>query len=235
VAGRLLSVAKALSGGPVYLSDDPKSFYAPNVRPLAFDTGELLRPLAPAAPAPDSLFVDPLKTTVAYKVVAPLNGQAAAIGVFNLNLRETSLDARITAADYQAASALIQPYQGPWALPAEGLLVFDWESGHAQRLDGEYRVAVPNYSARLLLVCPILNGWAVIGRTDKYLSPVGAEVIASDARTLTLRLRESGPVAVWSATGTLQSRDADFTDAGGGLWRATYASNRNGRVTITRE
>jgi hypothetical protein len=130
---------------------------------------------------------------------------------------------------------LIQPYSGPWALPAEGLLVFDWDSAQTQRLDSEYRVAVPDYSARLLLVCPIRNGWAVIGRTNKYLSPVGAEVIASDARTLTLRLKESGPLAVWSATGRVQSSKADFTDTGGGLWRATYASNRDGRIKIKRQ
>lgn len=235
VAGRLLSVAKALSGGPAYLSDDPRSFYAPNIRPLAFDTGELLRPLAPAAPLPDSLFADPLKTAVAYQVVAPLQGQVAAIGVFNLTVSEAPVEARITAADYQAASALIQPYSGPWALPAEGLLVFDWDSAETQRLDGEYRVSVPNYSARLLLVCPIRNGWAVIGRTDKYLSPVGVEVIASDASTLTLRLKESGPLAVWSATGRVQSSEAEFSDAGGGLWRATYASNRDGRIKIFRK
>ena len=101
MAGRLLSVAKALSGGPVYLSDDPRSFYAPNIRPLAFDSGELLRPLAPAAPLAGSLFADPLKTAVAYQVVAPLQGQIAAIGVFNLTVGEAPVEARISAADYK--------------------------------------------------------------------------------------------------------------------------------------
>ena len=234
-AGRLLSIAKALSGGPVYLSDDPKFFYAPNIRPLTFDTGELLRPLAPGAPLPGSLFVDPLRTAAAYQVVAPLSGQTAAIGAFNLSLHDAPVEARITEADYQAASALIQPYPGPWALPAEGLLVFDWDSGQAKKLEGVYRVVVPNYSARLLLVCPIRNGWAVIGRTDKYLSPAGVEVIASDARTLTLHVKESGPVVVWAATGRVQSKEAEFTEVGGGLWRAAHVFAQDGRMEITRQ
>jgi len=234
VAGRMLSVAKALSGGPVYLSDDPRFFYAPNVRPLAFETGELLRPLAPATPLPASLFADPLQTAVAYQVISPLAGGAAAVGLFNLTLRETPVEARLTPADYRVASALIQPYPGAWPVPDEGLLVFDWESGRAQRLGTEYRTTVPNYSSRLLLLCPIRNGWAVIGRTDKYLSPAATEVIASDGRSLTLSLKESGPLAVWSATGQIHSEDAEFVDAGGGLWRAAYATNRDGRIRITR-
>lgn len=166
--------------------------------------------------------------------MAPLDGQAAAIGVFNLTLGNASVEARITAADYQAASALIQPYPGPWPLPTEGVLVFDWDTGQAHKLEGSYRIDVPNYSARLLLLCPISNGWAVIGRTDKYLSPAGVEVIASDARTLSLRLKESSPVVVWSATGTVESPDADFANLGGGLWRATHVRTRDGRMEITR-
>lgn len=234
VAGRLLSISKALSGGPVYLSDDPKSFFAPNIRPLAFDTGELLRPLAPAAPLPASLFADPLHEAVAYQVVAPLSGQVAAVGIYNLTEQETRVEGRITADDYRAASAMLQPCPGPWPLPAEGLLVYDWTTGQASRLAGQYRTSVPSYSVRLLHLCPIRNGWAVIGRTDKYLSPAAVEVLECDASKLTLRLKENGPLAVWSATGTVKSGDAPFTSAGGGLWRAAYAAGREGVIRLRR-
>jgi len=235
VAGQLLCISKALSGGPVYLSDDPKFFYAPNVRPLAFDDGELLRPLAPAVPAPENVFSDPLQEGKAYKVVSPQPGHATAVGVYNLTEKNVAVETTITAEDYRAASAMLQPYPGPWPVPKEGLVVYDWMTGKASRLSSGHRTSLPIYSMRLFHLLPIRNGWAVIGRTDKYLSPAGVEVVQSDERSLTLRLKENGPVAIWSASGTLESKDAVFNTIDGALWRTTNAvAGRDGCIHIQR-
>ena len=59
-AGRMMAVSKALSGGPVYLSDPPEQIVADAVRPLCYENGRLLRPAAPAVVMPNSAMLDAL-------------------------------------------------------------------------------------------------------------------------------------------------------------------------------
>lgn len=47
VCGSLMARSKAISGGPVYLSDSPSEFIADNIRPLIDETGKIFRPAAP--------------------------------------------------------------------------------------------------------------------------------------------------------------------------------------------
>ena len=52
------------------------------ILPLCYKDGRILRPLAPAAPLPESLFIEPAKDP--YRVVAPLANESAAVVVYNL-------------------------------------------------------------------------------------------------------------------------------------------------------
>ena len=81
---RLMAVSKAVSGGPVYLSDPADKLNPENIMPLVWSDGLLLRPLAPAVPLPDSVFPDALNENRLYRVIAPLPGQSAAVVVYNL-------------------------------------------------------------------------------------------------------------------------------------------------------
>ena len=65
-------------------------------------------------------------------------------------------------------------------------------------MNGAWRFSIPALSDRFLLMCPVREGWAVIGRTDKYLSPAAVEVTSRTRNALALRMVESGPLAVWS-------------------------------------
>ncbi|MHC4644702.1 MAG: Sip1-related alpha-galactosidase, partial [Planctomycetota bacterium] len=236
-AGRIMAISKAMSGAPVYLSDNPKDFVAEYIRPLCYEDGELLRPLAPAAPLPDSVFIAPMRERAAYRVIAPLATDAAAVVAYNLcePTSQEPLQAAVTAQDYTCAGGMIQPYQGRWKLPQEGLVVYDWYAGKAEKLDGKYAFALKGFSDRLLHLCPIRQGWSVIGRTDKYLSPAAVELVSACENELKLRMVESGPLAVWLADGTPASRDISFEDAGNGLWKADIRrGQRDMLVTITR-
>jgi len=198
----------------------------------------LLRPLAPAAPLPDSVFLDPLREESPYRVVAPLAGDSAAVVVYNLygkGRESATLQASVTAADYANACGMIQPYKGKRQLPAEGLVVYDWQTGKAQKLGDAYTFELAGFADRLVHLCPIRKGWAVVGRTDKYLSPAAAEVVGQTDSQLTFRLAESGPVAVWTAKGTVSADGLVFRDAGGGLWTADMPIGRkNVELTVTR-
>ena len=236
-AGRIMAVSKAMSGAPVYLSDNPKDFIAEYIRPLCYEDGELLRPIAPAAPLPDSVFIAPMRQKIAYRVIAPLAGGAAAIVVHNLEhpTSKAPIQTSVTEQDYTCAGCMIQPYQAKWKVPGEGLVVYDWYAGRAKKLDEKYVFELKGFSDRLLHLCPIRKGWAVIGRTDKYLSPAAIEVLSVSAKKLKLRLIESGPLAIWLANGVPKAKNISFRNSGNGLWKADIQpGSRDMVITIRR-
>jgi len=221
-AGRIMAVSKAISGGPVYLSDNPKEFVPEYIRPLCYQDGELLRPIAPAGPLPDSVFVAPMKEPKPYRVVAPLPGRAAAIVIYNLVHPDagTPIKANVTQEDYASAACMIQPYPGKWRVPDEGLVLYDWHKAKARKLNATYSFELKGFSDRLIHLCPIRKGWAVIGRTDKYLSPAAVEVLSVTRRKLKIRMVESGPLALWLDDGIPSAPNISFTSQGNGLWKA---------------
>jgi hypothetical protein len=220
-AGKIMAISKAMSAGPVYLSDNPKDFVADYIRPLCYEDGELLRPLAPAAPLPDSVFIAPMREKSPYRVIAPLVGGAAAVVAYNLyDPAKESIAAAVTADDYTHASGMMQPYPGRSKVPDEGLVVYDWYASKATKLNESYAFELKGFCDRLLHLCPIRKGWAVIGRTDKYLSPAAVEVLSAAPQKLVVRMVESGPLAVWVADGVPTAKDVSFKDIGLGLWKA---------------
>ena len=218
--GELMAISKAMSGAPIYLSDNPDDFCAAFIRPLAFQDGELLRPLAPGFPLPDSVMMDVYKGGKAFRVIAPLANKCAALVTYNLSHPgEQTVKTEITAADYPHASGMIQPYEGPWDLPKEGLVVFDWRMGSGQKLDTPYSVELTGFSDRLLLLAPIENDWAVIGARDKYLSPVAVKAVDASSEKLTIEMVEGGPLVIWSGKGTPTAEGIVAKDLGNGFWQ----------------
>lgn len=234
--GELMAISKAMSGAPVYLSDDPSDFQDDFIRPLVYQDGELLRPLAPGVPLPDSVMMDVYRGGRAFRVIAPLANQCAAIVTYNLaHPGETTMRAEVTVADYAHASGMMQPYEGPWEVPEEGLVVFDWREGTGRKLDGSHAVELRGFSDRLLLLAPVHEGWAVIGAREKYLSPVVVKTVDAKADTLTVEMVESGPLVVWSATGAPAIEGAAASDLGNGFWQFDLPVGAADKVvTLTR-
>ena len=82
---------------------------------------------------------------------------------------------------------------------------------------------------------PIRRGWAVVGRTDKFLSPAAVEVVSVSENELTIRMVESGPLAVWRGTSSPWSTGVTFTNAGNDLYMADLpVGERDRPVTIGR-
>jgi hypothetical protein len=187
---------------------------------MCYQDGRILRPLAPAAPLTDSLFTNALDGFNAYRVVAPLAHQVAAVAVYNLSSTKMDVHGAVRPNDYAEASNMMQPCPGEWVIPPEGLVLYDWYAKTAQRFETEMPFVMRDYSDRYFLLCPIQDGWAVIGRPDKYLAPAAIDVVDRGPRHVTVRLVESGPLAVWTDRGFVGSPDAAFGHAGGGLWIA---------------
>lgn len=85
ICGSLMARSKAISGGPVYLSDSPTEFIAANIRPLIDEAGKIFRPSAPAVPTPECILTNPLQSGKAYRVFAPTGDEATSVICYNLN------------------------------------------------------------------------------------------------------------------------------------------------------
>jgi len=237
MAGRIMAVSKAMSGGPVYLSDAPTEFDHDTVKPLCYTDGKLLRPLAPATPLPDSVFVDAYRDPVPYRVIAPLTNGAVAIVVYNLKHAKeaATFTAGITPADYTYANAMIQPYPGKRPIPVEGLVLYDWYARKGQRFEKNYTFELSGLEDRLLQLSPIVKGWAVIGRTDKYLSAAAVQILEINEKSVTVKMTEAGPLMIWNKQGVPKADGLQFKDVGNGLYQADMPiEQRQKSVRITR-
>jgi hypothetical protein len=231
----MMAVSKAMSGGPVYLSDRYSQLVPTNIGPLCYEDGLLLRPLAPACPLGEDLFRS-MDEQRLYRVMAPLANKTAAFVLYNLQGDTTSgkpeLSGTITCEDYTSAPAMIQPYPGKWPIPTEGLIVYDHYDRKAEKLKKEYSVTIRGFGDRLLQVSPILHGWSVIGRIDKYLSAAAVEIISCSDEQLKLRLHEAGPFAIWLENGTPKAKGIDFVEKENGLYESSMAIEKKPVIII---
>jgi hypothetical protein len=89
----------------------------------------------------------------------------------NLN-RDTILKSAISLDDYPNAAGMIQPYKGLWELLKEGILLYDAYNKTAKPLIDDFEFELKTREERLFQLSPIVNGWSLIGDSDKYYQQV---------------------------------------------------------------
>ncbi len=230
-----MSIARAISGGPVYVSDDPSLIVAEKLLPFCDIDGKVFRAKAPATLLPESFFIHPFKDKNVFRVVAPLENDVAAIALFNFTESKRTLSSFISVKDYTYAGELLQPYAGAWDIPKEDLLVYDRDENKVVSLKEKLTYDIPDFRAKMLLLYPKKEGWAVIGRADKYLPAATVKVTAISDKKVTLILKESGPLTVWSDKGTPKMEGASFRSLGDGLYVADLKIEKGERkIELTR-
>ncbi|KAL2500686.1 putative galactinol--sucrose galactosyltransferase 6 [Forsythia ovata] len=75
--------ARAISGGPVYVSDAPGKHNFDILRKLVLPDGTILRALLPGRPTKDSLFSDPARDGVSLLKIWNMNKYTGVLGVYN--------------------------------------------------------------------------------------------------------------------------------------------------------
>lgn len=199
VCGSLMARSKALSGGPVYLSDSPVDFTRENILPLIDEEGKLFRPEAPAIPTPESIITNPLQGGKAYRVFAPTGDEAISLICYNLNTspRYRKVQATISRSDY----LLRETMTGKPIPQNKRIILYDWTGQTASELDTDLQTELEGFTDRLYHLCPVNNGWAVIGVQEKFLSPATVRIISCNRKQLTLDVLCPGTVRVWVESG----------------------------------
>lgn len=221
---RLMAVSRAMSGGPIYLSDDTKNIDDTYLKSLMYEDGEIVGTLAPGVPLRESLMIDPYEGAQAFRVVSPLKNRSAAIMAVNLN-RDRVVKATVSLEDYSYASGMIQPYPGEWKIPSEGVVIFDSYANKAQIFDADYQFDLKTREERLIQLTPIVDGWSVIGRADKFMAASTFDLVSSSEDYVEIELIEQGSILIWCKDKSPISDAFTFEDLGGGLWRGDLNSN----------
>ncbi len=233
-SARLMAVARAVSGGPIYLSDEPQNIDDTVLKPLTYKHGRILGTLAPGVPLPESLMQDPYFDGKAFRVIAPLENKCAVIMAANLSQDDKEVNSFVSFKDYPFAAGMIQPYKGLWNIPEEGILLYDHYEGSVSVLKDDYQFTLASRKERLFQLSPIQHGWSVIGRPDKYLSAATYKLLALDQKTISLELVEEGPILIWSDNKEPRSDNFEFTKLENGLWRGEMIkSNTNQKYIIS--
>ena len=195
VCGSLMARSKAISGGPVYLSDSPDEFISENIMPLVDEHGKIFRPSAPAVPTPESILTNPLQSGKSYRVFAPTGDEAVSIICYNLNTSPVHREIKtfLKPDDY----FLSRNASDASASTPDRILAFNWKEQSTGILTANKEMELRGFTDSLFHLCPIRQGWAVIGIQEKYLSPATVRILARTKDTLILNVLCAGTLRVW--------------------------------------
>lgn len=154
------SILRAISGGPIYVSDTLDRSRAEILKPLALKDGRILRPDKQAMPTLDCLTEDPLTSGKVFKLQNIAN-KSGILAVFNIDAENNKVNGSISPSDVVG-------------LKGEEFAVFEHFSKEFKILnyDESFEINLSdNDEFKLYIIVPLKNGNGVIGRTDKFISP----------------------------------------------------------------
>lgn len=174
------SILRAISGGPIYVSDTLGRSRAEVLEPLVLKDGRILRCDNPAMPAKDCLTESPITSGKVFKVQNICNG-CGVIAAFHLNEEDKPVTGTISPKDVVGLSgeefAVYEHFSRKMTvLKYDETMPLELENGN------EYR---------LYVIVPLNSGCGMIGRTDKFISPATYRYNKSGVAELV----EDGPYA----------------------------------------
>ena len=176
------SILRAISGGPIYISDKVGRTIKQILDPLVYSDGRILRCDLVATPAIDCLTVDPLKSKSAFKIWNRV-GNFGVVAAFNINSKNNSVSANVSPSDC--------------GLPAGDYAIYEYFSKSCKAVKkGEAMefLLKDNDCYKLFIISPINDGVAVIGRPDKFICPHAVKSFDSQSAVLS----EDGELVFYS-------------------------------------
>jgi hypothetical protein len=174
------AVARAVSGGPIYLTDEAGKSVVEIVKPLAFSDGFLPLPDGPALPTKDILMRDPYNEAVPLKVFTKVSlsdvGVYGVVAAFNITK------------DDMPVKGIITPFDA--MLPGEKHVVFEYFSEELR--EESFSFELNPMSVKLFILAPWSNWLTLIGLKNIYIMPRGIDFAVVYGDEAFLRLREPG-------------------------------------------
>jgi len=190
--GAFHAAARAISGGPVYVSDTIDGHDFTVLRKLVFSDGTLPRAHAPARPTRDCLFHDPTKEPVLLKVFTH-NATTGVIGIFNAGYHENEGEKLILSGTVSAADV-----EG---LAGKQFAVYLHSTCRVICCTRAEPIAISlsELDFEICTVAPVQNGIAPLGLADFYNSGGAISAQTHDSRGVTVSLRDGGNFIAWCA------------------------------------
>lgn len=183
------AIGRAISGGPVYLTDEPGREDLAVLRPLVDAGGRLYRLDGPGMVTRDLLYRDPSLGGGALKVWGRIRRpglEAGAVAALRVDKAAEVVAGELSASDVEGLG---------------GAAVAVWQriAGRAARLAPGERLAfaIGEPGVELFTLAAIEDGVAVLGLLDAYLGPAAVESVTRRPGEVTIRLREGGRLALW--------------------------------------
>jgi len=220
-SAQLMSMSRAVAGGPVYLSDETSEIDDKYLTPLMYEDGKLIRTLAPGVPSVSNITSDPFEDTKAYKVIAPLKNNSAAVLAMNLNRNDILVKDQLVKADYTFASGMLQTEEDSWTATKQDLLVYDFINKKAWEFSEKHTFELKLREKLLFQVSPILHGWSIIGRDEKYMAASTYTLLKVSDKEVSISLEEDGDILLWCKNKKPSSQNFSFEHLDNGLWKGT--------------
>ena len=176
------SLLRAISGGPIYVSDKIDRTRADILNPLTFNDGKILRCDNVCMPTEDCLVVNSLNSGKALKLQNIANDCGIMV-VLNIDEKNRAVDAEIS-------GKMVREFD------SEEYLTYEYFSREIKVLKGSesFNIRLNNNDEyRLFIFIPLKDGYAPIGRIDKFISPKSIEYICDKK----MKLIEDGPYAYY--------------------------------------
>lgn len=185
-AAKQNAILRALSGGPIYLSEPIGDANPQYIFPLILNNGKILRCQDVGLPTLDCLFADPVKGKHPLKIFNR-NGDNFAIGAFNISELNDSVHTSIGPSDIPA-------------LNEEFFWIYNWESRSAEliRKNEHIDIEIATDDAKLFLLLPKKHEVTVLGLIEKYISFSAIKEIQTIDSDLIIHLGQGGTFAFLS-------------------------------------
>jgi raffinose synthase len=190
--GAFHAAGRAVSGGPVYVSDKIDAHDFAVLRKLVLSDGSVLRADQPGRPTRDCLFANVTREPVLLKIFN-YNSDCAVIGLFNANYHAAE-SARVTLA------GTVSPEDAP-DLGGDEFAAFAQQANRVWRCHRADRepVQLAEGGWEIVSYAPVDQGVAVLGLADKFNS-TGA-IMAKGWHVdgaYAITLRDGGEVVAWT-------------------------------------
>jgi len=189
--GSFHAAARAISGGPVYVSDKSGDHDFSILHRLVLSDGTILRSEYSARPTLDCLFFSPNESNAPFKIFN-INGDCGVVGVFNLNHDPLSGSSPVAG----SVSIADIPH-----LKGEGYVGFLYQQDHLWKASRGVIQTITLHEGgwELVSFAPVEHGFAALGLSEKYNSTA-----AIDSRRwrgtnqIIIVVRDGGRFLAWS-------------------------------------